>query len=72
MRAWSQGCFQNSRIWVEDLVSKINLSSPLASSIVCSKASILLLYIHCLVLLPLFMRFIVRCLFCFAVDFCPF
>ena len=30
------------------------LSSPMASSIVCSKAVVLLLFIHCLLLLPLF------------------
>ena len=44
----------------------------MASSIVCSKAVVLLLFIHCLLLLPLFVGFIVRCLFCFSVAFCPF
>ena len=36
------------------MVSKINLSPTMASSIVCLKAVVLLLFIHCLLLLPLF------------------
>ena len=51
MRTW---CFQNSSTKIEDLVSKIYLSPPMASSIVCFKAVVLLLFIHYLLLLPLF------------------
>ena len=53
------------------MVSKIYLSPPMASSIVCSKAVVLLLFIDCLLWLPLFVGFIVRYLFCFVVVFCP-
>ena len=47
--------FNNCRIWGGGLPSKINLSPrQVASPAVCSKAVILLLFILCLMLLPLF------------------
>ena len=61
-------CFYNSKIWVEDFVSKTNLSLPLvASAAVRSNVMVLLLLIHCLMLLQLFAAACVASLFCYAV-----
>ena len=47
------------------MVSKIYLSPPMASSIVCSKAVVLLLFIHYLLWLPLFVGFFCELDICF-------
>ena len=44
----------------------------MASSIVCSKAVVLLLFIHCLLLLPLFVGVDCKMLVMFCISFCPF
>ena len=51
----------NSRMYGEDLASKINLSpAPMALAAICSYALVLLFFIHTLLLFPLFVR--VKCL----------
>ena len=45
----------NSRIWDEDLSTKINLSHLVALVVVCSMAVVLLFLVHCLLLLLLFL-----------------
>ena len=49
--------FNNSRIYVKDLVSKIYLRSGSLAAVL-SKLVILLLLIHCLLLLPLCVGFL--------------
>ena len=51
----------NCRIYAEDLDSKINLSTPVASAAVHFKAVFLLLFIHWLLLLPLVVFLLVLC-----------
>ena len=55
--------------WVlhEDLVSKINLSLPVASAADRPNAMVLLLFLHCSLLHPLVARILCKPLFCFAV-----
>ena len=47
-------CFIKSSTESEYLASKINLRSPMASAVVRSKAVVMLFFIHCLLLLALF------------------
>ena len=53
----------NCRIYGEDLDSKTNLSTPMVSAAVHSKAVFLLLFTHWLLLLLLFVFFFVSSLF---------
>ena len=49
------------------MASKVNSSPTMASAAVCSKAVVLLLLIHCLLLFPLFMGVGVKTFYCFAI-----
>ena len=55
------------RIYGEDLDIKTNSRTCMASAAVCSKAIILLLFIHWLLLLPLFVFFLL--VLCFLVQY---